>query len=305
MQKKIAKPFLKWAGGKTQLIQQIAKSIPLEFKNTEFTYIEPFVGSGAFLFWMLNNYPNMNKVIINDINSDLINTYNVIAKKPKELISTLKTLEKEFNNLNESIEKKKEYYYNCRRQYNLRNNDLIAHAALFIFLNRTCFNGLYRVNKNNEFNVPIGTHKKNTICDEQNLSAVSEALKKVEILCGDFESTIKYASSNSLFYFDPPYKPLNKTSQFNSYSNQDFNDNEQIRLRDFCNKLEILNSRWILSNSNPECISGNGNFFDSIYSNSYIKRVKVKRIINSKIEKRGQLMELLIVGNNHNTLIKE
>ena len=179
---KNAKPFLKWAGGKTQLINDIEKSLPIGILNKKFTYVEPFVGSGAVLFWMLNNFPKIEKAVINDINADLINAYKIIATKPHELISILQIFQGEYHSLENKPEKKKEYYYQKREQYNLRNTEKSTQAALFIFLNRTCFNGLYRVNKNNGYNVPMGSYRKPTICDEKNILSVSTVLKKVEIL---------------------------------------------------------------------------------------------------------------------------
>jgi DNA adenine methylase len=300
MTDKIAKPFLKWAGGKTQLITEIEKSLPLEITNNKFTYIEPFVGSGAVLFWMLNNFPKLEKAVINDINEDLINTYRIIASKPKELISILEQLQNEFHSLENKAEEKKEYYYQKRALYNTRNEELSGQAALFIFLNRTCFNGLYRVNKSNGYNVPMGSYKRPTICDKENILAVSEVLQKVEILCGDYENTLKHTNNNTLFYFDPPYKPLSETSSFNSYAKDEFNDSEQIRLRDFCNKLDTLGHTWILSNSDVKGKDENDNFFDDLYSNFSISRVKARRNINANPEKRGELNELLIT--NHQKL---
>lgn len=294
MKDKIAKPFLKWAGGKTQLISDIEKLIPEKIKNTNFTYIEPFIGSGALLFWVLNNFPKLKKAVINDINIDLINTYKSVAYNPKELIDLLDILEKEFHSLEGNEENKKSYYYTKRNLYNSRKEGKIEQSALFIFLNRTCFNGLYRVNRKNEFNVPMGRYKYPNICDKENIIAVSNSLEKVEILCGDFEQTFDYAEHNSLFYFDPPYKPISDTSKFNSYSKYRFNDDEQIRLRNFCSKLEESNHSWILSNSDVKSKNKKDNFFDDLYSDFNIKRVKAKRKINSNSEKRGTLTELLI-----------
>jgi DNA adenine methylase len=294
---KIAKPFLKWAGGKTQLINDIQKSLPHDLINTNFTYVEPFVGSGAVLFWMLNNFPNMEKAVINDINEDLINTYRVIASNPQELISILENFQNEYHLLENEEQKKKEYYYHKRSLYNLRTESNINQAALFIFLNRTCFNGLYRVNRKNEFNVPMGSYKKPTICDKENILTVSKALQKVEILCGDYEQTLEHTEGKSLFYFDPPYKPLSETSSFNSYAKDEFNDDEQIRLRDFCNRLDIMGYTWILSNSDVKGKDPNDNFFDDLYADFTIKRVNAKRNINSNPEKRGKLTELLITNN--------
>lgn len=294
---KIAKPFLKWAGGKTQLINDIEKALPKYILRDKFTYIEPFVGSGAVLFWILNNFPKLEKAVINDINEDLIKTYKTIASRPTELISILEILQNEFHALEGSEDDKKLYYYQKRELYNTRKEEQSGQAALFIFLNRTCFNGLYRVNRKNEYNVPMGGYKKPTICDKENIWAVSETLQKVEILCGDFEQTLNYADYDSLFYFDPPYKPLNETSSFNSYAKDDFNDNEQIRLRDFCNKLDTLNHTWILSNSDVKGKDENDNFFDDLYANFSISRVNAKRNINANPEKRGNLTELLITNS--------
>lgn len=296
MTDKIAKPFLKWAGGKTQLISDIEKALPKDILKDKFTYIEPFVGSGAVLFWMLNNFPNLKKAVINDINADLINTYKTIASRPKELISILEILQNEYHALEGQDEAKKEYYYQKRDLYNKRKEEQSRQAALFIFLNRTCFNGLYRVNRKNEYNVPMGSYKRPTICDKENILAVNQSLQKVEILCGDYEETLNHAANNTLFYFDPPYKPLNETSSFNSYAKDEFNDAEQIRLRDFCHKLDNLNHTWLLSNSDIKGKNENDNFFDDLYSDFSIQRVDARRSINANPEKRGALKELLITN---------
>lgn len=293
---KLPKPFLKWAGGKSQLIKEIEKAVPEELTKTDFTYIEPFVGSGAVLFRMLNKYPNLKKAVINDINEDLITTYRVIQQNPDELISTLKTFQNEYHALSHEEDLKKAYYYEKRRLYNARKEDRKTQSALFIFLNRTCFNGLYRVNRKNEFNVPIGSYKKPTICDAENIWAVNKALQKVEILCGDFEDTLNYAEGSTLFYFDPPYKPLSKTSNFNSYARDEFNDNEQIRLRNFCTRLDDLNHLWILSNSDVKGSDPDDHFFDELYADFTIRRVEAKRSINANPDKRGKLNELLITN---------
>ncbi len=286
------KPFLKWAGGKTQLIAEIERNLPSLVLSGKFTYVEPFVGSGAILFWMLKKFSNLEKAVINDINLDLINVYEIIRSNPKELISILKNFQSEYHELQNKEEIKKKYYYQKRNLYNTRNTDKSTQAALFIFLNRTCFNGLYRVNQSNLFNVPIGSYKLPKICDEQNIQAVSDALQNVEILNSDFEKTLSYANKNSFFYLDPPYKPLSATSNFNSYAENIFDDKEQIRLKDFCLKLDSRNSKWLLSNSDVQ----NNKFLDKIYVNFEIQRVKAKRIINSKPDKRGELNELLITN---------
>jgi DNA adenine methylase len=296
MTNKPAKPFLKWAGGKTQLINDIEKSLPSDFNTANYTYIEPFIGSGAIMFWILNNYPNIKKAVINDINIDLINTYKTIASKPNEIISILESLQNEFHELEGNEEKKKEYFYIKRDLYNSRISSVGDQSALFIFLNRTCFNGLYRVNKKNHYNVPMGSYKRPMICDKENLLSVSQLLQKVEILIGDYQVTLNYADGKTLFYFDPPYKPLNETSSFNSYAKDDFNDNEQLRLRDFCLKIDLLEYKWILSNSDVKVNDGANNYFDDLYARFNIQRVEARRNINSNSDKRGILTELLITN---------
>ncbi len=290
---KTVKPFLKWAGGKTQLLDDIESKFPYK-KYDIFSYVEPFVGSGAVLFWILNNFPNVKSIVINDINYDLIDTYRTIQSTIKDVILILKQYEQEYHFLLDKTKEKKAYYYNKRQLFNARVCEPTIQTALFIFLNRTCFNGLYRVNKNNEFNVPIGSYKKPMICDESNLLAVYESLQKVKILSGDFEQTMQYVNHDVLFYFDPPYRPLSKTSNFNTYSKDEFNDDEQYRLKLFCDKLDTLNSKWILSNSDMKNVNTNDNFFDDLFSDYKIDRVIAKRSINSNALKRGQLTELLI-----------
>jgi len=297
------KPFIKWAGGKNQLLAKIDSVIPVEIKNTEFTYIEPFVGGGAVLFWILQTYPNIKKAVINDINTDLINAYKTIQENVEKLILKLEKWESEYHNLSENVEKKKEYYYSKRTLFNRRVSDNITQTALFIFLNRTCFNGLYRVNRKNEFNVPIGSYKKPMICDKDNLRAVSNLLQNVIILNSDFEHTLKYAKNKTLFYFDPPYKPLSETSSFNSYAKDEFDDNEQTRLAKFCEKIDILDYNWILSNSDVKGKNPNDNFFDDLYSRFNIKRVLARRNINSNPNKRGELTELLITNYDYEEIM--
>jgi len=293
---KIAKPFIKWAGGKSQLLAKIDNAIPEKIKKSDFTYIEPFVGGGAVLFWILQKYPNIKSAIINDINADLTNTYSSIKENVEDVIAILKQWEKEYHSLSDKQEQKKKYYYLKRTLFNSRSSDLTTQAAIFIFLNRTCFNGLYRVNKKNEFNVPIGSYKKPMICDEDNLRAVNKILQKVTIFNGDFEITLEYAENETLFYFDPPYKPLSETSSFNSYAKDEFDDNEQLRLAKFCEKIDLLGYQWILSNSDVKGKDPEDNFFDNLYHRFNIKRVLARRNINSNPNKRGQLTELLIIN---------
>jgi DNA adenine methylase len=290
-----AKPFIKWVGGKTQLIESIEKTLPENFSElSDVTYIEPFVGGGAVLFWILQQYPNITKAVINDINADLSKSYKTIKESPFELVEHLQCIQDEYLQLNE--DSRKEYFLLKRDKFNTKCLEPIENTALFIFLNRTCFNGLYRVNSKGLFNVPFGRYANPKICDKQTILADSELLQKVEILTGDFEETLKYASKNSFFYFDPPYKPLSETSSFNSYSKEDFNDQEQIRLGNFCKKIDLLGHRFVLSNSDVKGYNPNDDFFDDLYEQFNIKRVYATRMINSNGEKRGKLTELLVAN---------
>ena len=286
------KPFLKWAGGKTQLLSDIEQRFPYG-KDEKFIFIEPFVGSGAVLFWVLNHFPNVQQCIINDINTDLINTYHTIRNDVGALIEQLDIWQSEYHALALDTERKKAYFYQKRADFNTKEQPQIQQAALFIFLNRTCFNGLYRVNRSGGFNVPIGSYKAPKICDAPNLRKVSEALQKVTILQGDFKQTLEYAQGSTMFYLDPPYKPLSASSSFNAYAKGDFNDAEQIRLKNFCDALSKKKYPWILSNSDVSQLEEN-NFFDELYDNYHINRVLAKRAINSNSAKRGSIYELLI-----------
>jgi DNA adenine methylase len=292
-----AKPFIKWVGGKGQLISSIEKSLPKEvYGYSNMTYIEPFVGGGAMLFWILENIPTVKKAVINDINSDLTIAYRTVKEKVYELIVMLKNIQKEYQSLN-SEESRKEYFLKMRERYNTKSLENIENTALFIFLNRTCFNGLYRVNSRGLFNVPFGKYTNPTICDESTLLLDSELLQRVEILTGDFEQTLNYATENSLFYLDPPYKPLSQTSSFNSYAKEEFNDAEQIRLKRFCDKLNDRDCMWILSNSDVKSKDPNNDFFDDLYSHYQINRVWASRSVNANPDKRGKLTELLITNH--------
>ena len=216
-----AKPFVKWVGGKTQLLGEVERSLPGNFASIkDAVYVEPFVGGGAVLFWILQKYSNISQAVINDINPDLINVYRIIKDAPQDLISVLRQYQDSYICLND--EERKAFYLTKRKIFNQKAVSKEEMAALFIFLNRTCFNGLYRVNAKGEFNVPHGKYANPKICDEANILAVSRLLQKVTILCGDFSETLQYASNKSLFYFDPPYKPLTETSSFTSYAKEGF-----------------------------------------------------------------------------------
>ena len=288
-----ARPFIKWVGGKTQLLGEVQNSLPRDFASRQhLTYVEPFVGGGAVLFWILQTYPNIEKAVINDINPELICTYRVIKESVEELIAVLYHLRDEY--LPMSLDARKAYYLEKRALFNTKKTTPVETAALFIFLNRTCFNGLYRVNSKGEFNVPHGKYSNPRICDEDNLRACSTVLKRVEILCGDFAETGRYAGPNTLFYFDPPYRPITETSSFTSYSKEGFDDEEQIRLRDFCDQISKEQALFVASNSDPRKVNPQEDFFDNIYDKFIIKRVSASRMINADASGRGAVSELMI-----------
>jgi len=290
---KTARPFLKWAGGKSKLSDEIFSLIPFE-KEKKFMFVEPFVGSGAVLFRVLAHFPNITGAVINDINSDLINGYIAIRDSVEEIIDILTQFESYYNSPDTNSDLRKEFYYSKRDLFNQRESDNITRAAIFIFLNRTCFNGLYRVNKKNGFNVPIGDYTNPQICNAENLREVSNQLQKVTILNGDFYDTLHYAGADSFYYNDPPYKPLSKSSNFTSYSKENFDDREQIRLKNFCDELSKRGAVWALSNSDVKGNDPENNFFDDLFKDYKIKRVLARRNINSKASRRGKISELMI-----------
>ena len=288
-----ARPFIKWVGGKTQLLDDIKNSLPRDLsQRAGMTYVEPFVGGGAVLFWILQEYPNITRAIINDINAKLICTYRVVKYDVENLIIELTRLQAEYLQLDEIARKK--YFLAQREHFNENDKTDIETAALFIFLNRTCFNGLYRVNSKGKFNVPHGRYSNPKICDEETLRADSAVLQRVEILCGDFAQTDKYAGDNVLYYFDPPYRPITKTSAFTSYSKDGFDDTEQMRLRDFCSKIAKHQSLFVASNSDPLNADNGDDFFDRLYKMFSIRRVSASRMINSRGNGRGAISEIMI-----------
>lgn len=295
-----ARPFLKWAGGKTQLLSTINDYLPASFsKQSSITYIEPFVGGGAMLFYMMQAYPNIKNAIINDINHRLIQTYIVVRDAPYELIKSLSAIQEKYRRLSED-EAKRELYLEIRENFNSGRYSGIGAAAYMIFLNRTCFNGLYRENSKGEFNVPFGKYTNPTICDAATILADSELLKKVTILQGDFSQVESYVGDHTFVYLDPPYRPLDSTSNFNSYVKENFNDAEQIRLKYFIERMTLNGCDILLSNSDVRSRNEKDFFFDTLYNNFIIERVAAKRSINSNPEKRGLLTELLI-RNYENT----
>lgn len=303
-----AKPFIKWAGGKGQLLQQLEEQLPPNLYSDNFTYIEPFVGGGAMLFFMLQKFPNIRKAVINDINKNLTDAYKTIKYDAENLIANLKRIEKEYLAIS-SDDKRKEYYLVMRQCFNEEQMNRVDKTTLLLFLNRTCFNGLYRENSKGKFNVPFGKYSNPTICNEELIYSDNELLNQfdVQIFNGDFNKTEKELSCDHLnfFYFDPPYRPLSATSSFNSYVKEEFNDKEQKRLANFCHKISQRNNvLWMLNNSDCSAKNPDDKFFENIYAGFNINRVYAVRSINSNPSKRGKLTELLVTNfsttNNRN-----
>jgi len=292
------KPFVKWAGGKGSLIPQLKNFYPFELEeNIINKYVEPFVGGGAVLINILQKY-DVKEAYAFDINVDLINCYNVIKTDVDELINKLEVKEKEFLILED--EQRQKYFYAVRKEYNSyrikENEKNIKRACEFIFLNKTCFNGLYRVNKNGDFNVPCGKYKNPTICDSSNLRNLSYLIRNVNFQYGDYKKSEEYIDSNTFVYFDPPYRPLSITSGFTSYTKEDFNDENQKELANYFKELDKRNAKLMLSNSNPKNTNKEDNFFEEIYKGFNINEIVAKRMINSNAKGRGEISELLITN---------
>lgn len=295
MCKCVAKPFLKWAGGKGQLLDTFDKMFPQELIEGKIkTYIEPFVGGGAVLFHILQNY-KIEKAYINDINKELINCYRCIKADVEEVIKPLSILENKYL----SSKDRAKYFYNVRERYNqihLNGHYDYEKCADFIFLNHTCFNGLYRVNKEGKFNVPHGKYKNPLICDKENLRLCSQLLQKVEISFGDYRQVLSNANKDSFVYFDPPYRPLIENNSFVNYDKSGFDDNDQIELSQNYKKLDKQNCLLMLSNSDPKNTNENDNFFDNLYKGLNIERVYAKRMINCQASKRGNITEIVVMN---------
>ena len=291
------KPFIKWVGGKGQLLSEINKLYPVELGKNINKYAEILVGGGAVLFDILSKY-KLDEVYISDKNLELINTYKSIRDNVDILIKSLKGMEEQYIPLDNK--NRKDYYYKKREEYNsLKINsevNNIEKAILFIFLNKTCFNGLYRVNKKGKFNVPMGAYKKPKICDEENLKNVSLTLRNVKIVYADYKESEKFIDDKTFVYIDPPYRPLNITSSFTSYTENDFNDKEQIELAEYINVLNKKGAKIVISNSDPKNNDIDDNFFDKLYKNYNINRVKATRMLNSNASLRGAINELLITN---------
>ena len=290
------KPIVKWAGGKSQLLDDITHAYPDEFGIKIRRYAEPFVGGGAVLLDVLSKY-DLDDVYISDINAELINMYIVIRDNVNELISLLSKYQKEYLDLDN--DGRKLYYYRARDSFNSlivsgESKTGILSAALFIFLNRTCFNGLYRANKNGLFNVPKGDQDNPLICNEENLRAVSAALSNVQIVCADYSMSKSFIDKNTLVYLDPPYRPLRGRDSFISYTENEFDDSCQRALAGFIEEIDSIGAYIILSNSDPKNVDPDDGFFDELYADYDIQRINAKRRINRNADHRGYITELLI-----------
>jgi len=285
-----AKPFLKWAGGKTQLLGEIDKRLPEdEMRSGQIdTYVEPFVGGGAVFFHFAAEFPEIKYFYLFDINPDLINCYNAIKTNAEEVIDELRSLETNFKRKKAG---RKNFYYQIRKEFNTDRD-----PAKLIFLNKTCFNGLYRVNRKGLFNVPFGDYKDPKICDEENLRAVSEILFKAKVICADFEKSGVFINSGTFVYLDPPYRPISPTASFTSYSKEDFSIDDQIRLSQFCQRIHKQDATFLLSNSDPKNEDPADHFFEDNYSDFTVERVDAIRAISCKGSKRGAIKELIITN---------
>jgi DNA adenine methylase len=298
-----ARPFLKWAGGKTQLLKQFSKRLPPEMKNGEITnYVEPFVGGGAMFFYLGQRFFFDHSSIF-DANEELILTYRVIKKSTKKLIHELESLESAY--ISKSNEDRERLFYHVRDSFNKIKPEINFHtydpgwvtrAAQSIFLNRTCFNGLFRMNRKGEFNVPFGRYKNPQILNKDNLNDVADLLKTTTIILGDFTRCKKFVDTTSFVYLDPPYRPLNDTSSFTSYSKDGFSDTDQRRLAVFFKELDKKGAKIMLSNSDPRNEKPDDSFFDELYADYTIERVPAKRSINCNGARRGNVNELIVTN---------
>lgn len=280
----VVKPFLKWAGGKTQLLNILRNNYP----SGKTKYAEPFVGGGAVLFDILQRQ-QFQEIYISDKNQKLIYTYQVIRDSVRPLISILELLEDKFK----TAPDRKKFYLEQRQIFN-ETNEGIHLAALMIFLNKTCFNGLYRVNRKGCFNVPFANPANPRILDADNLLRISELLQPVQVVCGNYFEADDFIDSDTFAYFDPPYRPLTASASFTAYSDGGFSDRDQIKLAAFVREMSERGARVMVSNSDPHNVDENDDFFDDLYKGFHIERISARRSINRDGIKRGAVSELLI-----------
>jgi len=294
----LAKPFLKWAGGKGQLLDEIDRRLPVELTTGRIdTYIEPFIGGGAVFFYVAPKYETVRHFYLFDINEDIVNCYNAVKHNVEAVIAELEILRRKFLNKH-TDESRRQFYMAVRRKFNIEKDIhfSFATAAKLIFLNKTCYNGLYRVNNNGHFNVPFGGYKNPKIYDSENLTTVSHLLQQADIICGDFEKSAKFITQSTFVYLDPPYRPISPTASFTTYSKSNFTEHDQIRLAEFCRHINAKGAKFLLSNSDPQNENLNDHFFEDQYKGFAIDTVKAARAINCKAAGRGQINELLITN---------
>ena len=298
-----AKPFLKWAGGKGQLLEAFQKFYPKELREGKIeTFCEPFIGGGAVFFDIAQKF-SIKSALLCDNNEDLILTYQVIQKDAQKLIEKLDRLQNQYLKLNE--EKRTAYYYKVREQFNAQKQKInynrfstkwTERAAQIIFLNRTCFNGLFRFNSKGGFNVPQGRYKNPKILDAENLLKVSDLLSVAKIQKADFREIKNRVNENTFVYYDPPYRPLNQTSSFTAYSKDAFGDPEQKALATLFAELDQKGVKQMLSNSDPKNHNPEDHFFDDLYKDFQIFRVRARRAINSAGDKRQAIKEIVVTN---------
>ena len=298
-----ARPFLKWAGGKGQLLGQIGQHLPSDLRDGKLSkYAEPFIGGGA-VFFLIANHFGVREYFISDMNEDLVLAYRMIQQQVEELIERLDEMQRHY--LQMAPERRKEFFYDVRRQFNLCHirgddsapiQDAALQVARLIFLNRTCFNGLYRVNSRGEFNVPFGNYRNPRICDAANLRSVSMSFQNAEIHYGDFTACESFVDEQTFVYLDPPYRPISRTASFNSFYKKPFDDDEQKRLGRFYHELGNAGAKLMLSNSDPQNENPHDKFFEDLYGGFRIHKVLANRRINSNGAKRGPITELLITN---------
>ncbi len=278
------KPFLKWVGGKTKLLSYIEKNLPKELKKRKFNYVEPFLGGGAVFFHLVQKF-NIEKAHLNDINNKLINTYKDVRDKTPELIQKLKKLETDYY----GSSRKKVFFLEQRAKFNSLEKS-VQKSAIFIFLNKTGFNGMYRENSQGEYNIPFGQMKDPVICNKDLLEKTSKLLKDKDIVFSSksFEKLI-ITETDTFYYLDPPYRPISTTSSFTDYTKSVFNDKTQLSLKKYCDKIDKNGSFFMQSNSYSE-----DGFFQKLYQNRKINNLKVMRTISADGSKRSKAKEIII-----------
>lgn len=297
------KPFLKWVGGKGQLVQKFNNIYPEELAGGRIKYYyEPFLGGGAVFFSIASNY-EIKSARLYDINDELVLTYKVVQKDIDKLLEFLNRYKISYLSL--PYDKRQEYYYEMRTNYNLQRFNIdykkysenwIPRAAQVIFLNKTCYNGLFRVNSKGEFNSPAGDYKNPKIFDHENMVNASRLLSYSEIIKADFKDFRPENVEGSFIYFDPPYRPISRTAYFTSYVKDEFTDEDQNKLANLYRDLDRRGAKLMLSNSDPKNIDPGDNFFDKLYKDYYIQRIPARRMVNSVVAKRGEINELIITN---------